>query len=248
MKRILLIGLLALGVAACVQTESENVRTNGIWAGMDVAAESDSTLDVKVELRSGSEFSNTNIELTGGDYLEASIAGVTRRLSEDREIYGRVRYETSFSGLSATGGESLRISLQRDDGADAHTPVTLPTSFALGSPATGSSFDISNNDQISVSWNPADAATTVTFHASCSDGAENYSTSVELDVQSGTGNVDLNTSALVSRMGPILFPSQLSCEVDIIAERSASGDVSDEYADGEWAARQTRSLQVFLVP
>ena len=117
----------ALFSFACTESvESEDIRTSGIYPEIEVRATGNGSTRVEVRLKVGGDDSNTFLELTGDDELEATANGQTKRLDGDEDGY-RATFPIDDEGtefvIAFNRGES-------DDGAPASV-VSLPAPFEL---------------------------------------------------------------------------------------------------------------------
>ena len=69
-------------VYGCARVESEDVRTTGIHADIDVEGNRNGTTTVVVDLNVGSGIGATDLELAGSDRLTATANGSTQVLSK----------------------------------------------------------------------------------------------------------------------------------------------------------------------
>ncbi len=83
----LLIAISLIFVIGCGEsTDSENIKTTGIWVKMKADARDDGRTRVVVELNVGGEF-GTNVVLSGNEYLEVTALGVTKRMVKDTDLF-----------------------------------------------------------------------------------------------------------------------------------------------------------------
>lgn len=144
---------LTLLLQGCSVTESENVRTAGISADIDVTSttsDPDGQSRVKVTLRSGSGFTGTELELTGGDRLYVTVDGDRTLLSPSSGLFS-TGYEAMVSSTS-THTEFL-ISFEREEDTSApSSTVMLPEPFEVDEPAQSHyRFD----DEVRLTWSPS---------------------------------------------------------------------------------------------
>jgi len=238
---VLLIGS-SLMLSACntEETASENIRTQGIWARMVVESKSNGNAKVDVELNSGGA-NGTNIVLSPGDRLEATVNGVTKVLQEDNDFLD-VDYETSFSNVP--DGAPFRIAFIRSSGASAtNSSVTLPDSFSINSPQNNASFQ--RNANISLNWSPNVSGATIEVNQTYSCANNDGGTFSELSSNeiNDTGSL-LIQLANVTTLSAENVDKTKSCTLGISLVRQSQGSLDAGFTEGgSIAGEQIRQVQ-----
>lgn len=150
LKALTLTGFVSLAAVGCVAEEtmsSEDIRTGGIAATIEVWANSASQSTAKATLQAGGDEGNVYVVLDNGDVLRATAAGTTQTMRSTDEG----RYEASFA-VGAADTE-FKIELDRNGDDDALNNVgLLPAPFDITAPTDVPSR--ANND-ITISWAPS---------------------------------------------------------------------------------------------
>jgi len=144
------VGLVGLVTMGCSEetTSSENIKTGGIAALIDVYADTATKATVHVELKVGGSDSNTYVGLNGGDQLLAT-AGDQMKVLTTTDRVGR--YEAVFSDVAADTLFTVVLDRPRDTTA-ADNSGTLPAPFDLDKPKDDQS---RKDDDLEVTWAPS---------------------------------------------------------------------------------------------
>jgi hypothetical protein len=218
MKRTGIIFLTAaLGaLAGCTETtSSENIKTGGIAALIEVTASNSTTSRIHVDLKVGGDESNTYVILEGGDELVATADGSEKTLQavDDGE------YETTFDTVA--GGTEFTVALERtDDDSARNNRGTLPEPFSIDFPKSSDS--VSRGEDLTVTW---DAASGGTMHIEVDGGCIFFETADAADSQ-GSYTFPAGT------LSPTNDKENESCEVDVVLTRTVSG-TTDTALDAE---------------
>ncbi len=140
-------GLMFLALGCKESVESTDIRTTGIYPEITVEAEGNGSSTVTVKLKVGGSNSNTFLDLTGGDTLEATVEGETKTLRETSDEV----YSASFP-VDAEGTEFLIAFLRTEEDESAPASVVeLPAPFELEvAPREASRA----TDDVELSWDP----------------------------------------------------------------------------------------------
>jgi hypothetical protein len=239
MMRIAFLGAVAALGGACLQVSSSAsvVDTRSLVALMTVNAGASGLTVAGASLTSvdnPTEF----IELSSGDSLTASTGNQSQVMAKV-ELMGAVSYVASFSG-AATADAAYQIALTRASGGSApSSSCSLPAPFdaALATPTTTFS---RANDAIPLTITGAGGSdtTSVAYTGNCvSAGVVYVSNDSMLQVLSGTIKTALGS------------PSNASCQVTLLVERSRDGTVDPALAlNSKMTCSQTRPLTITSVP
>ena len=131
-------------------TDSTNIATPGIYAGMEIESSVSGNSSINVELNVGGR-NGTNIDLSDGERLEVSVGGETIMLNRDTD-FGDIDYEGTVN--TSSSADPFRISLFRADGSVINNSiVSLPDEFIITSPNSGQTFSV--NETLPIRWTPA---------------------------------------------------------------------------------------------
>src|SRR6478609_1177126 len=198
-----LIGLSALGCSK-ETTSSNNIKTGGIAALIDVYADTDTKAVVHVKLVVGGSSSNTYVDLEGEDKLVATADDQSKTLS----VVDTGIYEATFSGVGEDTAFTVTLDRPEDTTASDNSG-TLPAPFTLDQPTE----DLSRKDDaLEVSWAPdSNDEMNLDFDGDC---IFKY----EKDV-SDTGAYTVKAGVLESTR----TNDPETCDIDLLATRSRSG-------------------------
>lgn len=241
---ILIVPLLAL-LAGCSETASEDIATSGIWADLSAKATDDATIEAKAIFRTGGALSNDYIELSGGDTVDATHDTTTQLMNKETFL-AATQYVTTFSNLTKSSDELVAITLHRPDEAATNTNIFVPPTFAITAPDANTTFHISTNDAIHVTWDPFQSGDDmyVTYHYSCSAGGVSYIGNKLHQVQQDLGYDDTTVNEVLDTLDPAIDKTSISCDVTITVERRREQTVADAYKGG--TARGIQSRQVYV--
>jgi hypothetical protein len=222
------ISLLAPGCAQ--EVESTDVRTSGVYPEIDVTATGNGSSRVVVRLKVGGRNSNTYLDLTGPDTLQASTGGTTKTLdSSDSHSYAAV--------FPTDAQAEFTVAFLRGP-ADTNAPasrVTLPVPFDAALDTTQASRATSD---VTVTWTPPAAGDlSLTVNGGCFIGY------AEQTPDDGT--------AIVSRDRLQTYNGRAndSCTADVTLERDGMGEVDPAFTEGgSVLARQIRGASFTTTP
>lgn len=217
---VVLLGGLATFNLACETVESEDVLTSGVFAGIEVTADGSGNSLVTTRLKVGGGNSNTFLDLSGDDKLEASSGDETLVMKKDKGLFNDIKYTAEFEGDAEDKAFAVAFLRTIDDGAPSST-VTLPAPFALTGPDEGTSF--SRAEAITITWDNAGKADTMRVSAS-GDCIHVFSQDVDGDPGSFTiaaGSLDELDSE-----------EPATCEINVSVRRVRSGSLDPAYGEG----------------
>lgn len=240
----ILIASTLLGALGCSSesVDSEDVRTSGIWAKIDVDGRSDGRSRVVVELNVGGEF-GTNVELSNNEYLEVEAAGVTKRMTEDTDFLD-IDYQ-AYMDTTASETE-FKIRFYRTDGENIVGSMgILANSFEITAPLVTSNFGL--NETVNLVWTPEVQGGSIRFYStiSCtaSDGGSTLSSeSVYID-DTGIYDFDISLASLFQNGTTGLNTAQ-PCEMSFTLERESFGNIDLAFEEGGFfKLTQTREVE-----
>jgi hypothetical protein len=225
-------------LSSCSGTsDSEDIRTSGLHATINITASEDDRSEVSVKLRVGDSHSNTYVALTNGDRLQATL---NNSVIENIDIKDGSRYRGSF--YSAGAGQenaSYRVSFIRPNDTDApNSIVTMPPTIS-GFSATPSSSFSRGTEVLTLSWNATSQQfqVPITFSGNCITDTTLYGVS-------STGIYAVNPLSLSSNSTP-----EQNCEITITAKVSNTGTVDSAYQEGGViTATRISSLSLMSTP
>lgn len=130
--RILLLILSMVFLAACSKTESENVKTAGLYVSFHVEMDEYQTLHCFATFQVGGS-TGTYLELTGGDDVECN--GVSMHKSD---VLGMVTYSTN---VPANANNTYSIRFTRPGEPDYVAVTYLPADFSITAPVAESTIN-----------------------------------------------------------------------------------------------------------
>lgn len=228
--RTLEIAWLATALAGCSTTDSEDVKTSGIWADMSATATGEGTTGVDATLYLGSPLDLNFVRLTGGDELVA-IHDNNRKVLEEREFLNIVGHYTSFQ-VDAEG-EEFRLQLLRIDGDDAlDSYATIPAPFTMDvAPAMAS-----RAEALTLSWTTAVAPEPMDWIASG-------------DCVPTVGGAITAPNTVTIAAGTIKANDETrTCNITIDVYRRRSGDLDSNLKGGAMRGQQRRRVTISSTP
>ena len=235
--------IIALPVlSACSEdADSEDIKTSGIRAEIDVTSNSDNHAEINVAMRVGGSNSNTYIKLSGGDKLTATLNSSTlKNLDEITDALDnkKVTYNVTFNDTnSGANNASYKVSLERPTDTDALNSIVTVPDAATGFIADKNSFSRSTED-LSLTWDGLNDGSNVSlsYAGDC----------VRSDTVATTddGSYQLNSGSIVSNSA-----SNQNCDITFSLERQASGSLDSNFGEGGYIrAFKTTSIEVSSTP
>ncbi|AOT11185.1 hypothetical protein [Pseudoalteromonas luteoviolacea] len=226
-------------------TESENVKTEAIWADIYVTSQGEDSR-VIAELNVSSRNGN-NIKLSDKDKLHATAAGITKDLEID-DGFLDIDYRATFN--VAEKDTKFMITLTRGESNDTlQTELILPAPFSIITPQKNQSFY--KQDTLEVNWTSDNATDTrldalLTLRCKNKDGNEESIAKQYSDItDDGSFSVDLSS---LDGIDSETLNDKKSCEADIYMERIRYSSLDSRYAEGSRArAIQERYSDKFEV-
>ena len=236
---------LAFVVSGCGSTSSENVKTQGIRAEIDVVAAGNGTTEVTVQLEVGSGgIGRTMLDLGPRDSLTVIANGIQKNLIKDVSVFGRISYVATYNFDDAN--TKFRVLFKRADGTNApDSNVKLPPGFVVQVPTSSTVFAGSGN--IDVVWAPSGTSIVpsvrITLTCTRLNGVRvSSSDSIPLSTDSGTASIPV---AAVIPNG-VLDTAQL-CEGTVTLSRWRKGNLDPNYGEGgSIEAEQFQQGQFFV--
>ncbi len=215
--RLLLSALLFTG---CAKTDSMDLLSTGIHAGISAKATGDGTTDVYAVLYVGNPLNLNYVDLTGDDQLIASFGSQEKVMTETVTL-NIVSHKASFTSDNA--GDQFQVAFERsvDDGAP-NSIVTLPPKFTLDAAPTTAS----RAANLSLTWSPIDTtAGHVMRWEVKGDCIENESQILASD----TGSLMIEANRIRKRMGEMVADQ---CPMTLTVTRGKPGQLDPGYGKG----------------
>jgi hypothetical protein len=226
-----------LVATGCAQVESDDVKTDGIYANLQVEATGNGSSVATASLKVGGSTSNTFLDLSPGDSLVAQSGADSADMVRN-ETLGAIWYSAVFATDSAN--TPFKISFVRDVEVSApDSDVTLPAGFAITGPAADSSYSRSA-DAVVVTWDGSGAADPFSWQI----------TGNCIVAQFGQQTADSGTLTIpAGAIQPGQNQGAASCQATIQLFRSRAGTLDGAYGEGgSVTARQTRSISILSAP
>lgn len=234
-------GLVAvLGLNGCAEdAKSEDIRTSGIYAGMDVTAGAADSSKIDLYLKVGGRSSNTYLTLTNGDQLTALLNGsVSKTLTKSVNGVGETHYLTTFSDASAgMASSSYVISFNRTTDEDAlNSTVLMPA--AVANLAIDKSTFSRSTDAVTLTWTGTDNTKQLALNI-----AGDCINTTEFSVVD-LGSYVINAGTLMPSGSP-----SVNCVVSFKLGRTQSGTIDSAFGEGgNIRATNSRSIGANSTP
>ncbi len=232
-KSFAIFGLVAFAAIGC-STEtvsSENIKTGGIAATIEVISDDPTHTNVWATLRVGGDESNTYVVLDNGDTLKASSGTESKNMSAESEG----KYLATFG--SGQADQEFKVMLDRADDTDANNNVgTLPAPFSITLPDANKS---RASDDLTITWDASGGSDKMTIEVS-GDCIFDYDETV-----ADTGTYTIPKGELKSTGGD----KPTTCTVDVRMERTRAGS-TDSALDNESSMKliQRRTVEYVSAP
>lgn len=239
------VSILASGAA----TESENIRTDGIYSDILVTGNGNGTTDVNVNLNVGG-ITGTDLILSDADRLTASAIDENHVLSEKRTLFD-YRYGTTFDFNE--GDTLFTISLKRDEGKSAgNSTVLLPLGFDIESPADG--MEIKGGEEVTFIYAPSGTKNDMSVFVDCHCKYRSESGRIisrmrfpTFMIKEDDGSVTYSLEQLTGSYDPEKYDE--GCEFKVKIARISYGVLDENYGEGgHIIARQERTVNFKYQP
>ena len=233
----LTLALTAVFGSGCAQVESDDVKTDGIYADLLVQADGSGSSVATAALKVGGASSNTFLDLTAGDALEAANGDDVSAMVRN-EALGVIWYSAIFAVDSADA--PFKISFLREEDVSApDSDVTMPAGFAITAPAPNTSFSRAS-DAVVVTWD----------NSGSTDGFSWQITGDCIVAQFGNQTADNGTLTIpAGAIQPGQNQGANSCTANIQLFRTRAGTLDGAYGEGGVIrARQTRTISILSAP
>ncbi|MBB1432447.1 MULTISPECIES: hypothetical protein [Pseudoalteromonas] len=236
-KCITTTALILLLCACTTETESNLVKTKGIWAGFELISDGNRTR-VNAELNAG-DANGSNIILSDSDSLQAVVNNTAIVLTKDTDFLD-VDYQAYINATD--DNQQFDIKFKRDDGINANSGVELPLNFIILTPSNNQTFSINSPLTVQLDGTDPNSTSQVELSSSCTNNNNEtllqsmlfaLSTSrLEIDLQS----LDMFSSSQVDQ--------SKTCSLTVSVKRERLGSISGEFANQSYIkAQQSRAIK-----
>ncbi|GAA66256.1 hypothetical protein [Pseudoalteromonas sp. BSi20429] len=238
LKKCITTTALILALCACTsETESDLVKTQGIWAGFELVSDGNRTR-VNAELNAG-DANGSNIVLSDSDSLQAVVNSTAIVLTKDTDFLD-VDYQAYINATD--DNQQFDIKFKRDDGINANSSVELPLNFIILTPSNNQNFDINSPLTVQLDGTDPNSTSQVELSSSCTNNNNETllqstlfalnTSRLEIDLQS----LDMFSSSQVDK--------SKTCDLTISVKRDRFGSISGEYANQSYIkSQQSRAIK-----
>jgi hypothetical protein len=238
LKKCITTTALILLLCACTsETESNLIKTKGIWAGFELVSDGNRTR-VNAELNAG-DANGSNIVLSDSDSLQAVVNNTAIVLTKDTDFLD-VDYQAYINATD--DNQQFDIKFKRDDGINANSGVELPLNFIILTPSNNQTFSINSPLTVQLDGTDPNSTSQVELSSSCTNNNNEtllqsmlfaLSTSrLEIDLQS----LDMFSSSQVDQ--------SKTCSLTVSVKRERVGSISGEFANQSYIkAQQSRAIK-----
>lgn len=233
--KILLASVVILATSACESTDSEDVKTSGMYATFTAISDGSGTRAEAV-LKVGGATSNTFVKLSSGDTLSVKAASESLTLTETHfgELYSYVGDLTA----DAPGTEFTFVFDRTSDEDAPSSKATMPAAFNITAPAASTVIKRSESNTITWDSSGSSNAMTVEVKGGC---IIDYRQAVTGD----PGTFTLNAGALKTPQNK----ETESCSGTIVVTRASAGTLDPAFGEGgSVTASQQRTVEVRIDP
>lgn len=132
--------------SGCANTDSSNIKTSGFCPNMSVTKNVSNT-SVSVQFTAGCGIGGSYIELSAGDTLSVQVNSGSLQSLNKSVVLGIVTYSTN---ITANVGDTVTITLHREDEGSYSSSVVVPSAISIISPGDGST--VNNGSSFNVTW------------------------------------------------------------------------------------------------
>lgn len=247
--RTCLIFLIIASLGGCGKTESENVKSKGVHAEIDLIAQGDGYSKIRVRLQVGeSGLLRTDLELSSGDRLIAYAKGLSQELSKSTGIFGDI-FDFLFGISYVTtlpfddDGALFQVAFERSDGFDApNSRVTLPDAFSI---TTADDLVYTDSDLVVVNWEPFNSPEkmSIEYRFDCEDVNFNSLVGSYTLLAPDSGQLDMPVAEILTRGGQSAMADFTNgCDLEITLVRKRKGTIDPNYGEGGHIYAQQRRM------
>jgi len=237
LKKCITTTALILLLCACTsETESNLIKTKGIWAGFELVSDGNRTR-VNAELNAG-DANGSNIVLSDSDSLQAVVNNTAIVLTKDTDFLD-VDYQAHIN--ITDDNEPFDILFNRDNKISAHSSVELPLNFIILTPSNEQNFRLNNTITVQLDGTDPNSVSSIELISKCTNSnGETLIQSMLSEIKYSSYSFKLNSLAMFNNAQ---IDKSKTCNLTIMVERVRFGAISDEFANQSYIqAKQQRTI------
>ncbi|MBB1403661.1 hypothetical protein [Pseudoalteromonas sp. SG45-1] len=236
-KCITTTALILLLCACTTETESNLVKTKGIWAGFELISDGNRTR-VNAELNAG-DANGSNIILSDSDSLQAVVNNTAIVLTKDTDFLD-VDYQAYINATD--DNQQFDIKFKRDDGINANSGVELPLNFIILTPSNNQTFSINSPLTVQLDGTDPNSTSQVELSSSCTNN-NNETLLQSMLFALGTSRLEIDLQSLDMFSSSQVDQSK-TCSLTVSVKRERLGSISGEFANQSYIkAQQSRAIK-----
>ena len=236
-KCITTTALILLLCACTTETESNLVKTKGIWAGFELVSDGNRTR-VNAELNAG-DANGSNIILSDSDSLQAVVNNTAIVLTKDTDFLD-VDYQAYINATD--DNQQFDIKFKRDDGINANSGVELPLNFIILTPSNNQTFSINSPLTVQLDGTDPNSTSQVELSSSCTNN-NNETLLQSMLFALGTSRLEIDLQSLDMFSSSQVDQSK-TCSLTVSVKRERLGSISGEFANQSYIkAQQSRAIK-----
>ena len=236
-KCITTTALILLLCACTTETESNLVKTKGIWAGFELVSDGNRTR-VNAELNAG-DANGSNIVLSDSDSLQAVVNNTAIVLTKDTDFLD-VDYQAYINATD--DNQQFDIKFKRDDGINANSGVELPLNFIILTPSNNQTFSINSPLTVQLDGTDPNSTSQVELSSSCTNN-NNETLLQSMLFALGTSRLEIDLQSLDMFSSSQVDQSK-TCSLTVSVKRERLGSISGEFANQSYIkAQQSRAIK-----
>ena len=236
--KIIGLSIILLLLNSCSSTDSDNIKTKGIYANYQLKILNNSTA-IETSLQSGG-FTGTYLDLTSEDTLIVEVNGKEGVLKRDRGLLNQIYYE----GVLKTNepNTEVKIIFSREESDEKLvSSISLPDKLVISS---GQNKNHSLDDTVIIKWKKSSVkGTKINIDSSISCYNENNNTgslSDRLDL-ADNGQYSISLKSLYED-----FKQDKNCEVTINVTRYKKGTIDSRFGSGDMRAFHSQKIKITI--
>lgn len=238
LKKCITTTALILLLCACTsETESNLIKTKGIWAGFELVSDGNRTR-VNTELNAG-DANGSNIVLSDSDSLQAVVNNTAIVLTKDTDFLD-VDYQAYINATD--DNQQFDIKFKRDDGINANSGVELPLNFIILTPSNNQTFSINSLLTVQLDGTDPNSTSQVELSSSCTNN-NNETLLQSMLFALGTSRLEIDLQSLDMFSSSQVDQSK-TCSLTVSVKRERVGSISGEFANQSYIkAQQSRAIK-----
>lgn len=238
LKKCITTTALILLLCACAsETESNLIKTKGIWAGFELVSDGNRTR-VNAELNAG-DANGSNIVLSDSDSLQAVVNNTAIVLTKDTGFLD-VDYQAYINATD--DNQQFDIKFKRDDGINANSGVELPLNFIILTPSNNQTFSINSLLTVQLDGTDPNSTSQVELSSSCTNN-NNETLLQSMLFALGTSRLEIDLQSLDMFSSSQVDQSK-TCSLTVSVKRERVGSISGEFANQSYIkAQQSRAIK-----